>query len=73
MLGKARRELGQKKGSEWNEEKNARMVKRLDVDGSGKVEEKEFVNGFDEVLNTRDGLVLTVDGRCCLLIRRSLL
>ena len=34
LMGKARRELGQKKDSEWSEEKNARMVKRLDVDGS---------------------------------------
>ena len=49
LMGKARRELGQKKDSEWSEEKNARMVKRLDADGSGKIEEKEFVAGFEEV------------------------
>ena len=38
MLGKARRELGQKQG-EWTKEMNASLMKRIDTDGDGKIKE----------------------------------
>ena len=48
-LGKARRSAGQKKG-EWTKEKNARMLKKLDLNGDGQVSAAEFVKFFEEAL-----------------------
>merc|ERR1711865_808535 len=51
-LGQARRKLGQKSGA-WTEEKNAKLVKNMDTDGDGTVNEKEFSGYFDKSL-TKD-------------------
>ena len=48
-LGKARRSLGQKQG-EWTEEKNARLVKRMDANGDGEIQMSEFVHHFEDAL-----------------------
>ena len=48
-LGKARRKLGQK-GGEWSEEKNARLVKKMDVNGDGTVSGSEFAEFFNKAL-----------------------
>jgi len=49
-LGKARRRLGQKKGS-WTKGQNMRMIARMDKDGDGEVEEGEFVTFFNSTLS----------------------
>jgi len=48
-LGKARRSLGQKSG-EWNEEKNARLVRRMDSNRDGTIQEDEFASFFNASL-----------------------
>ena len=48
-LGKARRSMGHKKG-EWTEEMNARLVKEMDTDADGKVDEFEFSKHFEKAL-----------------------
>ena len=48
-LGQMRRKLGQKSG-EWNEEKNARLIKKMDANGDGKIQESEFAQFFEEAL-----------------------
>ena len=49
QLGQARRKLGQKSG-EWTEEKNAKLVRKLDTGGDGTISQKEFVSYFAESL-----------------------
>ena len=49
-LGKARRSLGQK-SSEWTEEKNGRLLKKMDVDGDGNISAKEFSEYFEVALS----------------------
>ena len=49
MLGQARRQLGHPSGT-WTEQKNARLVCRMDTSGDGKIEVAEFVEHFDNVL-----------------------
>jgi len=51
-LGKARRSLGQK-ASTWTEEKNARLVRKIDSNRDGDISESEFVNFFEDAL-TKD-------------------
>jgi len=48
-LGKARRKLGQK-GGEWSEAQNARLLKKMDTDGSGTIDCEEFCSYFAEAL-----------------------
>ena len=50
-LGQARRKLGQKSGA-WSHEKNAKLVKNMDTDGDGTVNEKEFATYFARSLPT---------------------
>jgi tellurite resistance protein len=49
VLGKARRTLGQKSG-EWNEEKNTKLIKRMDTNGDGQISENEFIEFFSNAL-----------------------
>ena len=49
MLGQARRPLGHPSGA-WTEDKNSRLVSRMDVSGQGKIKITEFVEHFDNVL-----------------------
>ena len=51
LLGKARRTLGQKKG-DWTEEMNARLVKKMDVNGDGLISGAEFAEFFEQSLPT---------------------
>ena len=53
-LGKARRKLGQKSG-EWTEEKNAKLVKKIDVNGDGMIAMSEFIDFFAEALPRNRG------------------
>ena len=53
-LGKARRKLGQKSG-EWTEEKNAKLVKKIDVNGDGVIAMSEFTDFFAEALPRNRG------------------
>ena len=53
-LGKARRKLGQKSG-EWTEEKNAKLVKKIDVNGDGVITMSEFTDFFAEALPRNRG------------------
>lgn len=46
MLGKARRQLGQKKG-EWNREMTARLMTRIGTDHQGHIPEAKFVRYFE--------------------------
>ena len=48
-LGRARRDIGQK-SSVWDQSKNDRLVRRLDRDQTGTIEEAEFVNYFNFTL-----------------------
>ena len=48
-LGKARRSLGQKSG-EWTEEKNARLVQKMDANGDGVISAAEFSEYFEGAL-----------------------
>jgi hypothetical protein len=48
-LGLARRVIGQK-NSVWDQTKNDRLVRRLDRDQTGTIEEAEFVNYFNFTL-----------------------
>ena len=48
-LGLARRDIGQK-SSVWDQAKNDRLVRRLDRDQTGAIEEAEFVNYFNFTL-----------------------
>eukprot|EP00658_Telonema_sp_P-2_P035028 TRINITY_DN25526_c0_g1_i1.p1 TRINITY_DN25526_c0_g1~~TRINITY_DN25526_c0_g1_i1.p1 ORF type:complete len:824 (-),score=233.95 TRINITY_DN25526_c0_g1_i1:161-2464(-) len=48
-LGRARRELGQRSGA-WTEEKNNRLVRKMDVKGDGVVSCEEFVSHFSIAL-----------------------
>jgi Ca2+-binding EF-hand superfamily protein len=48
-LGTARRTTGQKRGS-WTEEKNRRLVEKLDVNEDGQVSKDEFTEHFAENL-----------------------
>lgn len=50
QLGKARRSLGQKSGK-WTEEKNARLIEKMDKSGDGQICESEFVEHFDLALS----------------------
>ena len=49
-LGKMRQELGQK-SREWNEEKNSRLVKKMDENGDGVLSCTEFVQHFELALS----------------------
>ena len=49
LSDQARRKLGQK-GGEWTEEKNRSLVKKMDVNGDGKISESEFVDYFADAL-----------------------
>merc|ERR1740117_383774 len=49
QLGKARRSAGQKVG-DWTEEKNSKLVKKMDVEGDGKIRKAEFVEYFEFAL-----------------------
>eukprot|EP00656_Telonema_subtile_P041217 TRINITY_DN4634_c0_g1_i2.p1 TRINITY_DN4634_c0_g1~~TRINITY_DN4634_c0_g1_i2.p1 ORF type:complete len:476 (+),score=126.26 TRINITY_DN4634_c0_g1_i2:391-1818(+) len=49
QLGKARRKLGQKH-SDWTEEKNARLVRKMDTNGDGLINASEFVQHFEATL-----------------------
>jgi len=49
LLGKARRELGQKQG-EWTTEMNRTLMTRIDTDGDGRIKEIEFTRFFDDFL-----------------------
>ena len=53
-LGQARRKLGQKT-SAWTEEKNAKLVQKMDSDGDGQVSEREFATYFDSSLPSDRG------------------
>ena len=48
-LGNARRSMGQAR-STWTEEKNNRLVERLDQDGNGVVSKEEFATEFEKML-----------------------
>lgn len=48
-LGNARRSLGQARGT-WTEEKNNRLVERLDQNGDGQVSKEEFATEFEKML-----------------------
>lgn len=43
--GQARRSLGHK-GGEWTEEKNRKLLRKIDVNGDGQISEEEFVEYF---------------------------
>ena len=45
MLGTMRRTLGHKTDA-WTDEKNSRLISRLDENGDGMIQEDEFVQGF---------------------------
>jgi len=49
QLGQMRRKLGQK-GGEWTHAQNDRLFDRIDSDGDGKLQMKEFVTFFDKSL-----------------------
>ena len=49
VLGKRRRELGQKQGY-WTAQMNSKLVHAMDRNHDGKVEEREFVEHFVEAL-----------------------
>eukprot|EP00658_Telonema_sp_P-2_P076661 TRINITY_DN6751_c0_g1_i4.p1 TRINITY_DN6751_c0_g1~~TRINITY_DN6751_c0_g1_i4.p1 ORF type:complete len:237 (+),score=96.07 TRINITY_DN6751_c0_g1_i4:131-841(+) len=49
VLGRQRRKLGQKSG-EWTKEMNNRLMAKLDKNGDGRVQVREFVDFFDEQL-----------------------
>ena len=51
QLGQARRALGQK-GGEWTEEKNARLVRKIDVNADGTVRGAEFCEFFEKSLTS---------------------
>ena len=42
-IGQMRRKLGHQSGT-WSEEDNARLLRRMDVNGDGKIQQHEFVN-----------------------------
>jgi len=58
-LGRARRSMGQKKG-EWTEEMNARLVKKMDLNLDGKVDEFEFAKHFEQALPRGEGKFNTI-------------
>jgi len=45
VLGQRRQELGQKQRA-WTEQKNAALIKKMDQNGDGQIEESEFVRHF---------------------------
>lgn len=45
QLGEARQVLGQKSRT-WTVDKNEALLRSLDTDGDGKVDIKEFIDGF---------------------------
>jgi len=51
VLGQRRRALGQKERI-WTEERNARLVSRMDKNKDGQIDEDEFVDHFLEALET---------------------
>lgn len=50
-LGQARRHLGHKSG-EWTAEKNARLIKKMDLNGDGTIRSDEFSEFFEQALST---------------------
>ena len=50
QLGKMRRQLGQKCG-DWNEAKNAKLVKKMDANADGTVSDPEFSDFFEKSLS----------------------
>ena len=49
QLGKARRSLGQKTGA-WTNDKNARLVNKMDANKDGVISGPEFTKHFDVAL-----------------------
>jgi len=62
VLGKQRSKLGQKQ-REWTEEKNAKLIAKMDKDGDGSIDEEEFVQHFLVALHEESDSVFlqTVD------------
>ena len=44
--------MGQKKGGEWTEEKNAKLLKKMDTNGDGLLDSSEFAEFFEQSLTS---------------------